>query len=205
MAKMRPHELTLQVLDRVGASATPTEIDVHVNMRAKDGTLGEYAGKHVWFLRKLGFGIDATKNGRTVELYTLVGEPENAAVIRAGAPAKAPKVVKAKAPKVPKAKVVKAPKVAPVVDTEAVEALAAVNDSLAEIREAVKTGAGAERMAMIRAAAQKVAARKGALVPDPVVNDVPVMDMGQVAVDPDFDYQADYEARGRARMLKQDY
>lgn len=101
----RPHELTLELLNKVGKTVTPSEIDKHVNV-------GAYSSKHVWFLRKLGFGIDATKDGRTVVSYTLVSEPANAAEIRAGKPKKAPKVKAPKVAKAPKAKAVKAPKVA---------------------------------------------------------------------------------------------
>lgn len=76
----RPHELTLEVL-KVNEPVTPAAIDKHVGI---DG----YSSKHIWFLRKLGFVIDATKDGRTVTSYTLVSEPANAAEIRAGKPKK---------------------------------------------------------------------------------------------------------------------
>jgi hypothetical protein len=77
----RPHELTLEVL-KVNTPVTPVAIDKHVGI---DG----YSSKHIWFLRKLGFVIDATKDGRTVTSYTLVSEPATAEEIRAGKPKKA--------------------------------------------------------------------------------------------------------------------
>lgn len=98
----RPHELTLEVL-KVNEPVTPAAIDKHVGIEG-------YSSKHIWFLRKLGFVIDATKDGRTVVSYTLVTEPANAAEIRAGKPkkVKAEKVKKEKAD----AKKVAAPKAA---------------------------------------------------------------------------------------------
>lgn len=94
----RPHELTLEVL-KVNEPVTPAAIDKHVGI---DG----YSSKHIWFLRKLGFVIDASKDGRTVTSYTLISEPANVEEIRAGKPKKV------KAEKVKKEKVA-AKKVAP--------------------------------------------------------------------------------------------
>jgi hypothetical protein len=198
MTRKRPHELTLEVLNEVGKTATPLEIDTHVNLRSKDGSLGEYSGKHVWFLRKMGFDIIATKDGRTVLSYTLQGEPENAAEVRAGRPAKAPKVKAPKAPKVvkektakaPKAPKVKAPKAQKVVktDTEAVAALEVVMP----VVPVMETKAVANPMPEDRLAAFKAAkARLAQMNRDP---EVPT-----VVAEPVSDW--DYDAAVNARML----
>jgi predicted component of type VI protein secretion system len=64
------------------------------------------ASKHAWALKKLGFDIQANKNGREVVSYTMLTAP---AVAPVGKPVKAAKPVKAPKPQ----KVAKAPAKAP--------------------------------------------------------------------------------------------
>ena len=83
----------LQVI-KMGVPVTPSEINAHVGD-------GNYASKHVWYLRKLGFDITIQKSGRSVASYTLIKEPDNAEQVRNtvhGAARKAanPKVAKTK-------------------------------------------------------------------------------------------------------------
>lgn len=64
------------------------------------------ASKHAWALKKLGFDIQANKNGREVVSYTMLTAPSVAPV---GKPVKAPKPAKAPKPQ----KAAKAPNKAP--------------------------------------------------------------------------------------------
>jgi hypothetical protein len=85
---------------------TPSDINTHV----KDG---DYAAKHVWYLRKFGFVFSVQKDGRKIASYTLIQEPDNVADLRARptlAAANITKAVKAATPKAPKAPKAKAPK-----------------------------------------------------------------------------------------------
>ncbi len=56
------------------------------------------ASKHVWALKKLGFDIQANKDGREVVSYTMLAAPASPPVAKAvkssGAPAKAPAAAK---------------------------------------------------------------------------------------------------------------
>lgn len=61
----RPHELTLDLFAQ-NATQTPSEIDAFVQN-------GPYSSKHIWFLRKLGYDISVSKQGRTVLSYTYNG------------------------------------------------------------------------------------------------------------------------------------
>jgi hypothetical protein len=113
----RPHELALEIL-KPGVVVSPTELEKYVGN-------GPYAGKHIWFLRKLGHDISIQKNGRTVVSYIYNSGPvappqtmevQQAAVVPAKVAAnKVKKVaaVKGKKPKAPK-KVVKGKKEDPV-------------------------------------------------------------------------------------------
>lgn len=194
MTRKRPHELTLEIL-KVGTTLTPAEIDQHVNLRTKDGKLGEYAGKHVWFLKKLGFTIDTLKDGRTVQSYTMTGEPDNAEQIRAGAPAKQARVPKAqktpKAPKAPKEKVAKvvAPKAPKVTKVKAAKAQKeeSPTDSVPVVQAPVKNAAALteDRLAAFKAAKARLALKGIAPVVAPV---------SSVAVDPEFDYAGEVHA-----------
>jgi hypothetical protein len=94
---------------KMNAPVTPSEINAHVGD-------GDYAAKHVWYLRKFGFVFSVQKDGRKIASYTLIQEPDDVALLRSRptlSAAKITKVAKAtapKAPKVPKAPKAKAPK-----------------------------------------------------------------------------------------------
>lgn len=95
---VRPELRALDVIE-LNKPVTPDEINAHV------GT-GDYAAKYISFLKtRYGFVFTATKVGRTIVSYTLVGEPADAAKWRNAQP-------KQKAAKAPKAKAVKPAKVA---------------------------------------------------------------------------------------------
>lgn len=81
----------LQVI-RLGVPVTPTTINTHVGD-------GDYASKHVWYLRKLGFEFTIQKDKRKVVSYTLIAEPANAESIRNTVHGAARKAAKASAPK----------------------------------------------------------------------------------------------------------
>lgn len=92
--------------DAKQATVTPTQLTTAMGD-------GASASKTVWFLKKLGFNIQANKTGREVVSYTLLGAPDAAPEQKAlkVAEAKKPKAPKApKAPKVTKAAPAKAPK-----------------------------------------------------------------------------------------------
>ena len=93
----------LQVI-KLNVPVTPSAINSHVGD-------GDYASKHVWYLRKLGFEFTIQKDKRKVVTYTLISEPANAEQIRNtvhGAARKAAKSAAApKTPKVAKQKVAK--------------------------------------------------------------------------------------------------
>lgn len=108
MAKTRKcqHRKALEVFPKVGATATPEDIDKHV------GGTGSYYSKHMSVMRRWGFEFDVKKDGRNIVSYTLKKEPADASEYRdlpKSAPAKAKKATKVAA-KAPKAE--KSPKVA---------------------------------------------------------------------------------------------
>lgn len=91
MSKTRKcqHRTALEVFPKVGATATPEDIDKHV------GGTGSYYSKHMSVMRRWGFEFDVKKDGRNIVSYTLKKEPANAAEYRdlpKAAPAKAKKV-----------------------------------------------------------------------------------------------------------------
>lgn len=63
MAK-RPHETALALL-KSRITVTPAEINNEVG--------DEFATRHVWNLRKLGYDIDVEKDGRVITEYTYIG------------------------------------------------------------------------------------------------------------------------------------
>lgn len=101
MAKLTISPTVVKVLQviKVNEPVTPSAINAHVGD-------GDYASKHVWYLRKLGFEFTIQKDKRKVVSYTLISEPANAEQIRTtvhGAARKAAKAAAApKAPKAPK-------------------------------------------------------------------------------------------------------
>lgn len=84
----------LQVI-KMGVPVTPSAINSHVGD-------GDYASKHVWYLRKLGFEFTIQKDKRKVVAYTLISEPANAESIRNTVHGAARKAAAPKAPKAPK-------------------------------------------------------------------------------------------------------
>lgn len=105
----------LQIMP-MGVAVTPTQINDHIGK-------GNYASKHILYLKILGYDFDTNKDGRSVVSYTLTKVPDNHQVLIDNASgkgsktktAKAPKVAKTSAPKVvvapaPKAAKTKAPK-----------------------------------------------------------------------------------------------
>lgn len=102
----------LQIMP-IGVPVTPTQINDHIGK-------GNYASKHVLYLKILGYDFDTNKDGRSVVSYTLTKVPDNHQVLinnasGKGTKTKAPKVAKvAKTPIIaapaPKAAKTKAPK-----------------------------------------------------------------------------------------------
>jgi hypothetical protein len=94
--RKRPESNALEVI-KVNKSVTPADINKHV------GT-GDYASKYMSFLKRDGFGIKVTKDGRKVVSYTLTSRvPDDK--LPPGAferKAKAEKKAEAKKPKVEK-------------------------------------------------------------------------------------------------------
>lgn len=84
----------LQVI-KLNTPVTPSEINSHVGD-------GDYASKHVWYLRKLGFEFTIQKDKRKVVSYTLISEPANAESIRNTVHGAARRAAKSAAPKTPK-------------------------------------------------------------------------------------------------------
>lgn len=91
------------------------------------------ASKHAWALKKLGFDIQANKNGREVVSYTMLTAPAAAPV---GKPVKAAKPVKAPKPQ----KVAKTPSKAPKPTTPVAVAAAKSSPTKARPVAAVKFG-----------------------------------------------------------------
>lgn len=120
---------------------TPSEINAHVGD-------GDYASKHVWYLRKFGFVFSVQKDGRKIASYTLIQEPDNVAEIRKRptlATAKITKVAKVAAPKAPKVPKAKAPK-----KTETTKA------KVSKVAAAKKsTGGSAANLAKLKQVAKK--------------------------------------------------
>jgi len=85
----------LQIMP-MGVPVTPTQINDHIGK-------GNYASKHVLYLKILGYDFDTNKDGRSVVSYTLTKVPDNHQVLINNASGKG---TKTKAPKVAKAKTV---------------------------------------------------------------------------------------------------
>lgn len=78
---------------KVGTTLTNEQIDQYVDVRKRDGSLGEYSWKQVWYMRKVGFKIDAVREGQKVVGYTLVAYPDGEVPVPAEKPAPAPEKV----------------------------------------------------------------------------------------------------------------
>jgi hypothetical protein len=88
----------LQIMP-MGVPVTPTQINDHIGK-------GNYASKHILYLKILGYDFDTNKDGRSVVSYTLTKVPDNHQVLIDNASGKGSKTKVAKAPKVAKAKTV---------------------------------------------------------------------------------------------------
>ena len=84
---------------KIGVPVTPTQINDYIGK-------GNYASKHVLYLKMLGYDFDTTKDGRSVVSYTLTKVPDNHETLMSNAANKGSKTKTAKAPKVAKAKTV---------------------------------------------------------------------------------------------------
>lgn len=87
---------------KIGVPVTPTQINDYIGK-------GNYASKHVLYLKMLGYDFDTTKDGRSVVSYTLTKVPDNHETLMSNAANKGSKTKTAKAPKVAKAPVIAAP------------------------------------------------------------------------------------------------
>ena len=88
----------LQIMP-MGVAVTPTQINDHIGK-------GNYASKHILYLKILGYDFDTNKDGRSVVSYTLTKVPDNHQTLIDNASGKGSKTKVAKAPKVAKAKTV---------------------------------------------------------------------------------------------------
>lgn len=156
MAKLTISPTVVKVLQviRLNDPVAPSTINTHVGD-------GDYASKHIWYLRKLGFEFTIQKDGRKIASYTLISEPENAESIRNTVHGAARKAIKAasaptKAPKAPKAK---APK-----KTTAPARKVAANKSVADIKAA--------NLAKLKKVGEKFKASKS-LTDNDILNDAP--------------------------------
>lgn len=145
----------LQVI-KPGVPVTPSAINSHVGD-------GDYASKHVWYLRKLGFVFDIQKDKRKVVAYTLISEPANAEAIRNTVHGAARKAAKPAAPKTPKAAKTKAPKRQAAKSAPAPKKVAA-KKSVADIKAA--------NLAKLKAVGAKFKAEKPLSDKD-ILNDAP--------------------------------
>lgn len=144
----------LQVI-KMGVPVTPSAINSHVGD-------GDYASKHVWYLRKLGFEFTIQKDKRKVVAYTLISEPANAESIRNTVHGAARKAAAPKAPKAPK--VAKAPKIAKKTAAPAPSKKVAAKKSVADIKAA--------NLAKLKAVGAKFKAEKPLSDAD-ILNDAP--------------------------------
>lgn len=153
MAKLTISPTVVKVLQviRVNEPVTPSAINAHVGD-------GDYASKHVWYLRKLGFEFTIQKDKRKVVSYTLISEPANAEQIRTTVHGAARKAAKAaSAPKAPKA-----PKVAKKTAPAPAKKVAA-KKSVADIKAA--------NLAKLKAVGQKFKSEK--ITDADILNDAP--------------------------------
>lgn len=84
---LSPTLLKVLELARSKSSLTPTEINDHIGK-------GNYASKHVLYLKILGYEFDTAKDGRNVVSYSLVKEPDNSNELVAAVSSKSTKTPK---------------------------------------------------------------------------------------------------------------
>jgi len=82
---------------KMGVPVTPTQINDHIGK-------GNYASKHILYLKILGYDFDTNKDGRSVVSYTLTKVPDNHQQLIDNASGKGNKIKTAKTPKVAKTK-----------------------------------------------------------------------------------------------------
>jgi hypothetical protein len=113
-----------------GVPFTPEAIDQIVG--------GAYSSKFVFYLRELGFEFSQNKDGRKIVSYTLIKEPQDAALIRAStaSSARGKSAAKAATPKVAKPKAPKAAKPAKTVAAKSTKSLEEIKaKNLAKLKE----------------------------------------------------------------------
>lgn len=86
-------------ITKMGVPVTPTEINDHIGK-------GNYASKHILYLKILGYDFTVTKSGQSVVSYTLIKVPDNHNDLIDAASNKKNKVKAPKAAKVAKPKTV---------------------------------------------------------------------------------------------------
>lgn len=168
----RPEYVALEIM-KVGQSVTPSEIDAHVGV-------GKYSSKYISFLKRDGYVINVTKDGRNVVSYTLVSKPavEPAASQGRVAPVKMAKAAKAKTPKAEKPKKEKPVKAA-------------------KPEKAPKAPAKAKKSdGFVLPAKKKAKVTKPAVERVESFSDTP--EMTSYAVDPEFDSATDFDPRDLA-------
>lgn len=94
MAKLTPALLKVLEIVKLDVPVTPTQINDYVGA-------GNYASKHILYLKNSGYQFNVVRDGRTVVSYTLIGIPDNANDMIAAVGSRKSKTVKkvAKAPK----------------------------------------------------------------------------------------------------------
>lgn len=80
---------------KIGVPVTPTQINDYIGK-------GNYASKHVLYLKMLGYDFDTTKDGRSVVSYTLTKVPDNHETLMNNAANKGSKTKTAKVRKIAK-------------------------------------------------------------------------------------------------------
>jgi|694.fasta_scaffold00027_164 hypothetical protein len=134
LSSLSPTLLKVLEIAKPGVPVSPSQINDHVGK-------GNYAAKHVLYLKILGYDFSVAKSGRNVVSYTLIKEPANAAALVAAAQSKGSgtkaKTAKTKAAPAAKTKTATKKVVAPVVaktkPTKSVAEIKAAN--LAKLKE----------------------------------------------------------------------
>lgn len=105
MAKLTPALLKVLEIVKLGVPVTPTEINDYVGA-------GNYASKHILYLKNSGYQFNVVRDGRSVVSYTLTGIPGDAdkmiAAVGSRKTKKTAKVAKAPKAKAPADKLAKA-------------------------------------------------------------------------------------------------
>jgi hypothetical protein len=150
---LSPTLLKVLEIAKLGVPVSPSQINDHIGK-------GNYAAKHVLYLKILGYDFSVAKSGRNVVSYTLIKEPANAAALVANATNKTSKA------KTPKAKTVKLSTVIKKVNKEFTAKKAAESAAPAPVKaKAAKRGKSvadikAANLAKLKAVGAKFKAEK---------------------------------------------